>query len=448
MVKIPVQHPPAAEHCRPFARSMCALVHQLLPSPPNYMHKPNVQKEDIPLKNLRGVLILLIVAFHAFSAYIVNQPARPPDFEQPPFEWLAFPIIDDRRWIGFDLFCAAQFLYLMQLMFFLSGLFVWSSLLRKGCLTFLGHRLVRLGLPFLLGVYLLIPVAFYPVYRLTALDPSFAAFWSHWTALPITPTGPMWFLWYLITLDAVATAIYRLAAGGRSLLPPWSVKLMLHPGKLFIFVVCVTAAAYLPLSAIYSPWKWVGLGPLEIQPAFAPQYAFYFLLGLAVGIYGRERGLLKVNGTLVRRWPIWSVGSFAAFLLWLVPTALIAKAPVAPVALLRVMSDFGVVIFAAAACFALTAVFVRFAGGRWPIVDTISENAYGIYFFHYGLVLWLQYALLDLGLPAVVKGGAVLIVTLLLSWAAAAVTNRVLAAARPLGERLTHLLLAKTEVSR
>jgi peptidoglycan/LPS O-acetylase OafA/YrhL len=153
-----------------------------------------MSKTSIPLKNLRGTLLLLIVAFHAFSAYIVSQPALAPAFDQPPYDWRIFPIVDNERWLGFDLFCAFQFLYLMQFMFFLSGLFVWSSLQRKSWREFLVHRFARLGVPFVIGVYALMPLTFFPVYRVTAIDPSWSAFWAHWMALPTNPTGPMWFL--------------------------------------------------------------------------------------------------------------------------------------------------------------------------------------------------------------------------------------------------------------
>jgi hypothetical protein len=78
----------------------------------------------------------------------------------------AKPILDNQGWFGFDLFSAFTYVYLMQLMFYLSGLFVWPSLVRKGGRLFLHDRLVRLGVPFLLGVLLLIPVALYPVYRI------------------------------------------------------------------------------------------------------------------------------------------------------------------------------------------------------------------------------------------------------------------------------------------
>lgn len=389
-------------------------------------------RASLPLGNLRGVAILLILAFHSLSAYIVSQPAHPPAFDVPPYDWRAFPIIDGDRWLGFDLFCAFQFLYLMQLMFFVSGLFVWPSLLRKGWRAFLGHRIWRLGVPFILGAYLLMPVAFYPVYRATAVDPSWSAFWAHWTALPITPTGPMWFLWVLVALNIGAALLCRLAPGTSRLLVPLLAKGTTYPGRFFIVVVGVTAVAYLPLSAIYSPWKWVGFGPFEVQAAMAPQYVLYFLLGLAVGAYGYDRGLLDVDGMLVRRWAIWAIGSFAAFFVWIIPTALIVKDPGAPVAVLRVIGDLGLVMFAAAACFSMVALFLRFATARWPVIDTISENAYGIYFFHYLFVLWLQYMLLDRGLPAIGKGLIVLVGTVILSWTASVATNRILAGARPL----------------
>ncbi len=397
-------------------------------------------KASLPLGNLRGVAILLILAFHCFSAYIVSQPAHPLPFDAPPYDWRAFPIIDNERWLGFDLFCAFQFLYLMQLMFFLSGIFVWPSLLRKGWTSFLGHRLWRLGVPFLLGAFLVMPIAFYPVYRVTAVDPGWSAYWAHWTALPITPTGPMWFLWFLVVLNFAAAALYRLAPGTGRWLAPLLARAATHPGRFFVAIVGVTALTYLPLSAIYSPWKWVGVGPFEVQAAFAPQYMLYFLFGLALGAQGYDRGLLAADGILARRWVAWVVGSFAAFFLWIIPTALVMKVPDGPVAVLRLIGDLGLVTFAAGACFSMTAVFLRFADARWPIIDTISENAYGIYFFHYLFVVWLQYMLLDLAFPAIGKGLAVFVGTVLLSWAASVATNRLLAGARPLLVRGTAFL--------
>ena len=50
----------------------------------------------------------------------------------------------------------------MSLMFFLSGLFVWPSLMRKKDWTFVRDRVLRLGVPYVLGVAIVMPIAVYP----------------------------------------------------------------------------------------------------------------------------------------------------------------------------------------------------------------------------------------------------------------------------------------------
>src|SRR5204863_8676812 len=123
-----------------------------------------MSRSSLALSNLRGFVILIVVAFHSFLAYLGSQPATQPAFDSPPYSWRAIPILDSARWFGFDLFCASQYVYLMHLMIFLSGLFVWSSLRRRGAKGFLSGRFLRLGVPFVLGVFVLMPVVHYPVY--------------------------------------------------------------------------------------------------------------------------------------------------------------------------------------------------------------------------------------------------------------------------------------------
>src|SRR3979409_2392686 len=102
---------------------------------------------SMALNNLRALVILVVVAFHSVLAYLGSLGPLAFPFDRSPFQWRAFPIVDSQRWFGFDLFCAWQDVCLMSMMFFLSGLFVWSSLQRKGIWKFLGDRLIRIGLP-------------------------------------------------------------------------------------------------------------------------------------------------------------------------------------------------------------------------------------------------------------------------------------------------------------
>ncbi len=388
---------------------------------------------SLALGNLRGVVILLVLAFHCFTAYLGSQPASPHPFDSPPYDWMANPIIDNDRWFGFDLFCASQFLYLMQLMFLLSGLFVWPSLSRKGGTTFLIDRFLRLGVPFLLGTYLLMPIAYYPVYRVTAVDPGWSAFWRHWTALPFWPSGPMWFLWFLFALNIATSGLHLLAPRSGQVLARLAAKAGAHPGRSFSVFAGISALAYIPLAAVSTPWQYWNFGPFALQLGVAPQYFIYFLAGLIVGAYGLDRGLLAPDGMLAQRWWLSAGGALASFVLWIVPTALIFKGTGAGLPALRLAADLGFVLYTATACFGLTALFLRFGTTRRPALDSLSEYAYGIYLFHYVFVIWSQYLLLDVGLPAVAKGLIAFAATVALSWAATAAMCRI-----PIGARLIH----------
>src|SRR5262245_24045752 len=103
-----------------------------------------MSRTSLALSNLRAVVILIVLAFHSVLAYLDSLPAKASRFDSPPYEWQATPIIDSQRWLGFDLFCAWHDVYLMSLMYLLSGLFVWASLMRKASRPFLSARLLRL----------------------------------------------------------------------------------------------------------------------------------------------------------------------------------------------------------------------------------------------------------------------------------------------------------------
>ncbi len=59
---------------------------------------------------------------------------------------------------------------------------------------------------------------------------------------------------------------------------------------------------------------------------------------------------------------------------------------------------------------------LRFAAKRRAWLDDLKLNAFGMYLVHYVFVIWLQYALLPAGLPAIVKAAIVFAGTLVLSW--------------------------------
>ena len=179
-------------------------------------------RSSLALANLRALVILIVLAFHSMLAYVVWNAPTDAGFDAPPYIWRAFPIADNHRWFGFDLFCAWQDVYLMSLMFFLSGLFVWPSLTRKKEWAFVRDRVLRLGVPYAFGVAVLMPLAIYPAYAVRNADPSIAAYWHALLQLPYWPNGPLWFLWQLLALNLIAAAVHRAAPSLVRSLGRWS----------------------------------------------------------------------------------------------------------------------------------------------------------------------------------------------------------------------------------
>ena len=99
----------------------------------------------VALDRARTFIILLVVLHHSVLNYTY------------------FGNGDRMRWLGFDLVVLFNDSFFMAFMFLISGLFVRDSLARKGPTIFLRDRAWRLGVPFLLSIFVLMPIAYYPI---------------------------------------------------------------------------------------------------------------------------------------------------------------------------------------------------------------------------------------------------------------------------------------------
>jgi glucans biosynthesis protein C len=379
-----------------------------------------MNRSSIAVVNLRAVVILIVLAFHSVLPYLASLPPAPYSFDRPPYRWLAIPIIDSQRWFGFDLFCAWQDLGLMTLMFFLSGLFVPSSLARKGKVKFLSDRLLRIGVPFALATAFLAPLAYYAAYRTTAVDSGLDAYLRHLLALPFWPCGPQWFLGELLAFNILAVAAYQLMPGWDHRLSGLLASAGSDPMRFFIVLATISALAYVPMALVFSPFAWINAGPIGFQLSRPLHYLAYFVAGIAVGAHGLERGLLDCDGRLARGWPAWLAAAFAGFLLWAAPTSLTIADWDNASGIARCATAIGFVIACASLCLCALSICLRFAHWRRRELNSLSVNAYRMYLIHYPLAVWLQYALLSTALVAIAKAAIVFGCTLVASWGIAA----------------------------
>lgn len=388
----------------------------------------------LALNNLRIAIIIMVVAVHAVMAYLGSSPASSFKFDDPPYRWRSIPIVDPDRWFGFDIFCGFQDIYLITLLFFLSGLFVWRSLTRSGSRVFLRDRILRIGIPFVLAVGLLMPLAHYPVYRVTAVDPSLAAYWRHLLALPFWPSGPPWFLWVLLVFDIVAAALFQFGRVSADVLEATIGKLGTRPVAFVVTLLLASAMAYVPLALVFGPWDWIHVGPFSFQYSRPLHYFVYFIAGAGVGAYGADRGLLALDGWLARRWVLAGVAALVSFVLWLGMIGLEMAADVPSVAN-QIGQAVSFVLCCAAGVLFVLALFLRFAHRRLPMLEPLNDKTYGIYLVHYLFSIWLQYALLGIAIFAGLKAAIVFVGTLSMSFLSVAALRRIAPGGRIGGSR-------------
>jgi peptidoglycan/LPS O-acetylase OafA/YrhL len=384
---------------------------------------------NLAIGYLRAFITLLVLAHHAVLAYHPAAPPPPASLVAQPRWWQAFPVVDKASWSGFGLLVGYNDTFFMSLMFFLSGLFLWRSLERKGSVHFLRDRILRLGPPFAVAAAFIAPLAYYPAYLQTDATAGFAGFWREWLALGNWPAGPAWFVWLLLAFDCTAAALFALVPRWGEVLGRMLSGVSRRPAVFFALMVAVSAAVYIPLALIFNPFEWTVFGPFFFQTSRLLHYYFYFLAGAGVGACGLERGLLAPDGKLARRWPLWMIGSLVAFAVALVVFLAAISAKSSP-QLWGIAGGFTFALSCAASSLFFLAIFVRFARTRTRVFDSLRDNAYGMYLIHYAFVSWLQLALLRAPLSGLTKGVLAFLGTALLSWGAVAALRRIPGVAR------------------
>jgi peptidoglycan/LPS O-acetylase OafA/YrhL len=393
---------------------------------------PPAGARDASLDYLRAFIVLLVLLHHSMLAYVDFWRAQP-----RTFAITSAPIVDPGHWAGFDIIAMFNDTFFMALMFLLSGLFVWSSLERKGSRKFLRDRALRLGVPFVAAVGILAPLAYYPAYAVIGDHPGFRAYVHALLSLGYWPAGPAWFIWLLLFFDAIAAGLYALRHRWSKSARLQSLRAIQDRAPTFVpMLIVVSAVVYVPMELAFGAENWPILGPFSLQISRLFLYATYFAVGIRLGAAGTQSGLLARNAGLARRWPIWLAVGLGAFALRLaVVVALILPVVTAhrPLPLIvRLLSDLTVVLCCGAISVAFIALFRRFAVGHRSLFDSLSASSYGMYLVHYPVVVWLQFALLMVALGPIAKGAIVFVGAVVLSWGSVVALRRVPVIARVL----------------
>lgn len=379
---------------------------------------------NVSIGYLRAFITVLVVAHHAALAYATFTPPVAQSLTAPPRWWQAFPIVDVQKSAGASTIVGFNDTFFMSLMFFISGLFVWKSLQRKDAGSFLRDRTLRLGIPFLGAAAIIAPLAYYPAY-LQIGQHGVNGFVHQWLSLGVWPAGPAWFVWLLLAFDFLAAGSYLCQPNWAEVAGCFFARLANKPIRFLGYLISISAAVYIPLAVKFNPLSWTQFGPFAFQTSKLLHYGVYFLVGIAVGAYGIERGILALAGKLARRWVLWAIAAIVVFLASSVFVIMLLTSPRATSTFWQAIADLVFTTTCATTSLAMMAVFLRFMKKSRGIFDSLRDNAYGIYLIHYVFVNWSQYALLKSHLSGFTKLTSVFLLAVALSWLTTAGLRRI-----------------------
>ncbi|MFD1937462.1 acyltransferase family protein [Nonomuraea mangrovi] len=335
--------------------------------------------------NLRVVLTVLVILHHMALTYGTIHA------------WYVFEPAKDPSGVALDVLVMFDQAFFMGFFFLISGFFTPGSYDRKGGGAFMRDRLVRLGVPLIVFLLLLRPLAMIGVYQ--DFDMPYWMFYiGSWDP------GPMWFVEVLLVFAAVYAVIRRYGRIPRS--GPEQA-----PGAAPI------AAYTLALAAVTFAWRLVVPIGLYVPvlglptPSHLPQYASMF----AIGVLAHRRGWFA---TLSRR--AGRLGFAAAGLgtLVLLPVRFMSGGAVADLA-----QATWEAVFAVGVIIGLLVLFRERFNAQGARGRFLSEHAYTVYIIHPVVLVGLAYAFAWLHVAAIVTFAVVSALALPLCWGLASLTR-------------------------
>ena len=234
---------------------------------------------------IKALMISLVIAVHVLSTFVFGFMGMHFSLSvspRPVFGGIA---------VWFLLFCNTFFMYML---FLLSGYFVPSSVHKKGVRRYLKDRLLRIGIPFLAGLFLINNASL----LIARLSPGSPLANLPWNEMPFNRVGVLWFLVVLFVFDLLYCA-------WRSLHEDHFVIDTSVPTprlRSWLISAVVLAMIEVVMSTRTDLWAALAQSPLDglgAQGMHVLTYAFLFVLGCKASYH---RWLERLDSHLVIRW--------------------------------------------------------------------------------------------------------------------------------------------------
>jgi glucans biosynthesis protein C len=346
------------------------------------------------IDNLRTALIILVILHHLAVIYGAGAP----------FYYVEPPVNDTLAYMVFLIFIVVNQAYFMGLLFLLSGYFSPKSFDHKGTKNFVVERIIRLGIPMVIFMFILGPLTAIGFWQMPASLTGITGQLS-WDLYPglilMVGVGPLWFLEMLLIFGFGYT-LWRWATR------KWEIKGIENlktPGYLpiVIFIIILTALSYLIRMAIPLGQTIMGFPTL----AYLPQYLSFFILGIAayrLDWFKKIPDRMGIIGFIVA----------VVALVILLPLALTGH--LFSLQITQITKNFAGLgnwesavyalwdsIFSVGMSLALITFFRRFLDSQGAIRRIMARNSYTVYIFHATILVFLALGIKWIEIEHIIK---------------------------------------------
>jgi len=347
------------------------------------------------LDHLRAALIILVVLHHAAMVYGAGGPFY---YVEPPFEYpLTYLVL-----LMFVLFNQGWF---MGALYLIAGYFTPGSFDRKGSGSFLKNRLVRLGIPIIIWIFVLSPLASIGYWQMPAAltgitDP------LSWQAYPfLLGLGVAWFL-ALLLIFSFGYAIWRRLTRNRTAAPKSSTPSYLGIG---IFTLGLALLSYLVRIVIPIGKELFDFPTL----GYLPQYLTLFIVGIVA--YRRDWFRTTPGSMGVAGFVTALVATVLLFPFALSGNLFSLEVPEVWVFLGGGTFHSGVYalwdsIFVVGMCLAAITFFRRFFNQESSFGSFLAQQSYAVYIIHVPIVVFIGIALKGVQLAPMFKFGILAVI--------------------------------------
>jgi glucans biosynthesis protein C len=349
------------------------------------------------IDNLRWLMIIFVVLMHVNVTYSMLGG----------WYYIEKAKLDIFQTIYFGIYGSFTQAYFMGFLFFIAGYFVPGSYDRKGFGTFSKERLIRLGIPTLLYMFVIHPLTIIIL-----------GHYQHWNLnIPneyakyirtfdfVGSTGPLWFALALLIFSLVYALLRK---SGIDNTPQSQEKFTVHSGQ--ILGVALFISVFTFLTRIVFP---IGTNILNMQLCFFPQYIVLFILGI---FFFRKNLLLNISYKLGMNWFKFTLIIGPLFWIGMTIFGNAAEKGLAPFAGHLTWGNaaysFWESFFCVGVCLGLIVWFRDKFNRQGAVGKFLSANAFGVYVFHAPLLVFISMLMKDIAMYPFLKYLMVAVITI------------------------------------